>query len=67
MSVSKVVNLPPKVVNLPILIVSGWRFDSSQKSIPVNVNPWTKTCDKFKEMFLAGDRKYVEALRRRRL
>ena len=25
------------------------------------------TCDKFKEMFLAGDRKYVEALRRRRL
>ena len=27
----------------------------------------TKTCDEFKEMFLAGDRKYVEALRRRRL
>ena len=25
------------------------------------------TCDKFKEMFLADDRKYVEALQRRRL
>ena len=27
----------------------------------------TRSCDKFKELFLAGDRKYVEALRRRRL
>ena len=27
----------------------------------------TKSCDQFKELFLAGDRKYVEALRRRRL
>jgi hypothetical protein len=27
----------------------------------------TKSCETFKEMFLAGDRKYVEALRRRRL
>ena len=27
----------------------------------------TKTCDQFREMFLGDDRKYVEALRRRRL
>ena len=82
-TVTAIAKAHAKGLHSPVLLYGGFpvvdglvtSFDSIEKVelAKVALGPLlsackvTKSCDKFKELFLAGDRKYVEALRRRRL